>query len=156
MATMAPSPAGMTGRQTGASLSRPSESGISRSTSSSAASTVARAPARASSPRSVPATGRNLNSYNKNGLFSRDTALAGLVNDVRLTPSCRHRIPPGRRRPIRQDRPGQDRPHPRLTGAHPPPVLRKKFTVTCAMRHPVAPAKKQVRHGANEVRSWLS
>ena len=36
-----------------------------------------------------------------------------------------------------------------------PPVLRKEFTVICAMRHPVAPAQ-QVRHGANEVRSWLS
>jgi len=38
-------------------------------------------------PRSVPAAGRNLNSYNKNGLFSRGTALAGLVNDGRLTPT---------------------------------------------------------------------
>src|SRR5262249_26896779 len=35
----------------------------------------------------------------------------------------------------------------RLTPAHPPPVLRKEFTVTCAMRHRVAPAQ-QVRHGA--------
>ena len=35
------------------------------------------------------------------------------------------------------------------------PVLRQEFTVICAMRHEVAPAQ-QVRHGANEVRSWLS
>jgi hypothetical protein len=35
------------------------------------------------------------------------------------------------------------------------PVLRQEFTVICAMRHAVAPAQ-QVRHGANEVRSWLS
>ena len=82
-------------------------------------------------------------------------ALAGLVYDGRLTPTvaATESLPADAAQSAKTG-PGRP-PHPRLTRAHPPPVLRKEFTVTCAMRHPVAPAQ-QVRHGANEVRSWLS